>query len=158
MISVRIVERAKCKGATVASRTCDSLCVAKKCEEVPRTPCDVHIVLPSSLLRWGSRWSFKTYQARDGQCKEGSLFRPFHRSPAVSFFLSPAPLQHKRNLKQQWRRWLRKREKKKREKKKKSEKVKSRSFKVYRAYSISLNSANVGNFFWSWILKDCIKE
>ena len=27
-------------------------------------------------------------------------------------------------------------------------------FKHYRAYSISFNSSNVGNFFWSWILKD----
>ena len=36
-------------------------------------------------------------------------------------------------------------------------KVKSRCFKLYRAYSISFNSSNVGKFFWSWILKDCIK-
>ena len=36
-------------------------------------------------------------------------------------------------------------------------KVKSRCFKFYRAYSISFNSSIVGNFFWSWILKDCIK-
>ena len=36
-------------------------------------------------------------------------------------------------------------------------KVKSRYFKIYRAYSISFNSSNVGNFFWSWILKDCIE-
>ena len=28
---------------------------------------------------------------------------------------------------------------------------------TYRAYSISFNSSNVGKFFWSWILKDCIK-
>ena len=25
------------------------------------------------------------------------------------------------------------------------------------AYSISFNSSNVGNYFWSWILKDCIE-
>ena len=25
------------------------------------------------------------------------------------------------------------------------------------AYSISFNTSNIGNFFWSWILKDCIK-
>ena len=30
--------------------------------------------------------------------------------------------------------------------------------KLYRAYSISFNSSNVGKCFWSWlILKDCIK-
>ena len=29
--------------------------------------------------------------------------------------------------------------------------------KLYRAYSISFHSSNVGKFFWSWILKDCIK-
>ena len=28
--------------------------------------------------------------------------------------------------------------------------------KTYRAYSITFNSPNVGKFFWSWILKDCI--
>ena len=28
---------------------------------------------------------------------------------------------------------------------------------TYRAYSISFNSSNVGKFFWSWIIKDCIK-
>ena len=33
----------------------------------------------------------------------------------------------------------------------------SRWFKLYRAYSISFNSANNGEFFWSWILKDCIE-
>ena len=33
----------------------------------------------------------------------------------------------------------------------------SSCFKLYRAYSISFSSSNVGNFFWSWILKDCIK-
>ena len=30
-------------------------------------------------------------------------------------------------------------------------------FKLYRAYSISFTSSNVGKCFWSWILKDCIK-
>ena len=35
-------------------------------------------------------------------------------------------------------------------------KTKSRCFKLYRAYSISFNSSNLGNFIWSWILKDCI--
>ena len=33
----------------------------------------------------------------------------------------------------------------------------SRWLKLYRAYSISFNSSNVGKFLWSWILKDCIK-
>ena len=28
---------------------------------------------------------------------------------------------------------------------------------LYRAYSISFNSSNVGKLFWSWILTDCIK-
>ena len=37
-------------------------------------------VWPSFLLRWGSRWTFKTYQARGGQCKEGSL-SPSHGPP-----------------------------------------------------------------------------
>ena len=36
-------------------------------------------------------------------------------------------------------------------------KVNSRRFNLNRAYSISFNSPNVGNFFWSLILKDCIK-
>ena len=35
--------------------------------------------------------------------------------------------------------------------------MKSRCFKLYRAYSISFNSSNLGNFIWSWILKDCIE-
>ena len=34
--------------------------------------------------------------------------------------------------------------------------MKSRCFRLYRAYSISFNSSNVGNFFWRWILTDCI--
>ena len=38
-----------------------------------------------------------------------------------------------------------------------TEKVKSRGLKVNRAYSISFDSSMVGNFFWSLILKDCIK-
>ena len=29
--------------------------------------------------------------------------------------------------------------------------------KLYRAYSIAFNSSKVGKFFWSWILKACIK-
>ena len=29
--------------------------------------------------------------------------------------------------------------------------------KLYRAYSISFNSSDVGKCFWSWILKDCIE-
>ena len=32
----------------------------------------------------------------------------------------------------------------------------SRYFKLYRAYSHSPNSSNIGKFFWRWILKDCI--
>ena len=35
-------------------------------------------------------------------------------------------------------------------------KVNSHHFKLYRAYFISFTSSNVGNCFWSWILKDCI--
>ena len=35
--------------------------------------------------------------------------------------------------------------------------MKSPCFKLYRAYSISFISSNVGNIFLSWILKDCIK-
>ena len=38
-----------------------------------------------------------------------------------------------------------------------SKKVNSRCLKLYRAYSISFNLSYVGNFFGSWILKDCIK-
>ena len=30
-------------------------------------------------------------------------------------------------------------------------------YRLFRAYYISFNSSNVGNLFWSWILKDCIK-
>ena len=33
----------------------------------------------------------------------------------------------------------------------------SHRFKLYRAYSVSFTSSNVGKCFWSWILKDCIK-
>ena len=33
----------------------------------------------------------------------------------------------------------------------------SRCIKLYRSYSISFNSSNLGNFFWSWVLKDCIE-
>ena len=36
-------------------------------------------------------------------------------------------------------------------------KVNSRYFKLYCTYSNSFNSSNVGKFFSSWILKDCIK-
>ena len=36
--------------------------------------------------------------------------------------------------------------------------VQLRSFKLYRAYSISFSSLNVGNFFVNWILKDCIED
>ena len=35
--------------------------------------------------------------------------------------------------------------------------VNSRCLKLYRGYSISFYSSNVGELFWSWILKDCIK-
>ena len=38
----------------------------------------------------------------------------------------------------------------------KCEFVNSRCLELYRAYSISFNSSNVGEFFWSWILKDCM--
>ena len=38
-----------------------------------------------------------------------------------------------------------------------TEKVKSRGLKLNRAYSISFDSSIVGKFFWSLILKDCIK-
>ena len=37
------------------------------------------------------------------------------------------------------------------------EKVNSRFFKLYRTCSNSFDSSNVGEFFWSWILKDSIK-
>ena len=30
-------------------------------------------------------------------------------------------------------------------------------YRLFRAYYISFSSSNVGNFFWGWILKDCIK-
>ena len=36
-------------------------------------------------------------------------------------------------------------------------KVNSHRFKIYHAYSISFNSSNVGDYFWSWILNDYIK-
>ena len=36
-------------------------------------------------------------------------------------------------------------------------KVNSRCFKLYRAYSISFSSSNLGIFFWSWILEYCSK-
>ena len=36
-------------------------------------------------------------------------------------------------------------------------KVNSLCFKLYLTYSISFNSANNGEFFWSWILKDYIE-
>ena len=51
-------------------------------------------------------------------------------------------------IKHQRRRRLRKRH---------SKKMNWRCFKLY-AYSISFNSSNVANFFWSWILKDCIES
>ena len=35
--------------------------------------------------------------------------------------------------------------------------MKSCCFKLYRAYSILLDSSNVVNCLWSWIVKDCIK-
>ena len=35
--------------------------------------------------------------------------------------------------------------------------MKSCFLKLYRAYSNSFNSSNVGKSFWSWIQKDCIK-
>ena len=38
-----------------------------------------------------------------------------------------------------------------------TQKVNSRFFKLYRAYSILSNSSNVGEFFWSWSLKDSIE-
>ena len=38
-----------------------------------------------------------------------------------------------------------------------SKKVNSLCFKLYCAYSISFHSSNVGEWFWSWILKDSIK-
>ena len=36
-------------------------------------------------------------------------------------------------------------------------KVNLRCFKLYRAYSIWFHSSNVGKFYYSWIVKDCIK-
>ena len=52
-----------------------------------------------------------------------------------------------RELKQQRRRRLRKCH----------SKSESCCLKLYRLYSISFNSSNVGSFFRSWILKDCIE-
>ena len=54
-------------------------------------------------------------------------------------------------LKQQRRRQLRKRLNKC------TSKVSLRCLNIYRTYSISFDSSNVGKFFWSWILKNCIK-
>ena len=51
-----------------------------------------------------------------------------------------------RELKPQWRRRLQKGH----------FKSEGACFKLYRAYSKSFNSSNLGNFLWSWILKDCI--
>ena len=65
-----------------------------------------------------------------------------------------------RKLKQQWRRRLRKRKKnwKKIQKiQKKIQKLNLRCFQLYRAYSNSFNSWNVGKFFWSWIVKKLSK-
>ena len=36
-------------------------------------------------------------------------------------------------------------------------KVNSRCFKLYRSYSISFNSSDVGEFYFNSIVKDCIK-
>ena len=36
-------------------------------------------------------------------------------------------------------------------------KVKPHCFKLDRTYSMSFNSSNVGNIFWTWVLKDCIE-
>ena len=36
-------------------------------------------------------------------------------------------------------------------------KVNSRCLKLYRVYSISFNSSNVGKLFWRWILKGCTR-
>ena len=36
-------------------------------------------------------------------------------------------------------------------------KVNSLFLELFLAYSITFNSSNVGKWFWSWILKDCIK-
>ena len=52
-----------------------------------------------------------------------------------------------RDPKQQRRRQLRKRH----------FKIEVSLLHTYRAYSISFNLLNVGNFPWSWILKDCIE-
>ena len=38
-----------------------------------------------------------------------------------------------------------------------SREVCSRCLRLYRNYSISFSSSDVGEFFWSWILKGCIK-
>ena len=61
----------------------------------------------------------------------------------LSFPLSPASLQHQRELKQRLRRRLRK--------------PRLRCFKLYRAYSISFTQSNVGKLFWSLLPKDSIK-
>ena len=61
----------------------------------------------------------------------------------LSFPLSPASLQHQRELKQRLRRRLRK--------------PRLRCFKLYRAYSISFTQSDVGKLFWSLLPKDSIK-
>ena len=38
-----------------------------------------------------------------------------------------------------------------------TQKVNLCCLKLYCAYFILFNSSNVGKFFWSWILRDCIK-
>ena len=37
-----------------------------------------------------------------------------------------------------------------------TQKVNSRCFKLHRSYSNIFNFSNIGDFFGSWILKDCI--
>ena len=71
-----------------------------------------------------------------------------HKVCTLKYFDFALSVRIIRELMQQRRRWLRKRH------------LKSyvTLLKIYRDYSISFNSSNVGNFcFWSWIVKDCIE-
>ena len=87
-----------------------------------------------SYLAWLDSISFY-----DVICLNHGNWLPIHRAKMCG--------EMNRELKQQRRRRLRKCH----------SKSESRCLKLYRLYSISFNSSNVGNFFRSWILKDCIE-
>ena len=87
-----------------------------------------------SYLAWLDSISFY-----DVICLNHGNWLPIHRAKMCG--------EMNRELKQQRRRRLRKCH----------SKSESRCLKLYRLYYISFNSSNVGNFFRSWILKDCIE-